>query len=62
MTESTRAKRKRDWRNLPRKSAEQKKSHWLSFRVTEGQWQAIKQRAAAAGLTLVDYVIGRAIH
>jgi uncharacterized protein (DUF1778 family) len=51
--------KKIDWRKLPRKPAAEKRSAHLRIRLTPADLAAIHARAAAAGQTVTDYVVGR---
>ena len=54
-------KRKTDWRALPRKPEGAHRSSKLTLRVTEAEHDRLRELAEAAGQSLSDYVISRAL-
>ena len=50
-----------DWRSLPRKPDHLRRTLRLDIRVSPVELQRIKERAAAAGLKVSEYVIRRAL-
>jgi len=51
--------RKRDWRSLPRKPEAAKRTVGRCIRLTPAEAEALKRNAAAAGTTLVDFIVAR---
>ena len=49
----------KDWRSLARKPADKTRSVKQGFSFTVAEIAAIRANAAAAGQTLVDYVVSR---
>jgi len=46
-----------DWRKLPRKPAESKRTANISLRVTTSQREALTANARESGRTLVDFIL-----
>lgn len=46
-----------DWRKRPRKPAASKRTAALTIRITAAEKEAMARNAAAAGLTLVDWIV-----
>jgi hypothetical protein len=49
----------KDWRSLPRKPEALKRSVKRTIAVTAAELDAWRANAAAAGMTLVDYLVDR---
>ena len=49
-------KKQTDWRSLPRKPAEAKRTEQMVFKFTPAEAAAIRKNARLAGLTLVEFV------
>jgi hypothetical protein len=52
-------KKKKDWRSRPRKPAASKRTVKRGINLTPAEAAALKANAAAAGLTVVDYIVAR---
>jgi len=52
-------KKKKDWRSRPRKPAGATRNVKHGFAFTASEIDAIRANAAAAGKTLVDYIVSR---
>jgi len=53
--------KRRDWRSLPRKPAAAKRSKGILVKLTEMEDELLREGAAAAGLSVADYVRTRAL-
>ena len=51
--------KKKDWRSLPRKPAESKRSANRGLKLTPGEAAALKKNATKAKLTVVDFIVSR---
>jgi hypothetical protein len=47
----------KDWRSLPRKADEAKRTTRLTLKVTASEFQRLKDNAAAASMSMADYVV-----
>jgi uncharacterized protein (DUF1778 family) len=56
-----RTKKKTDWRKLPRKPAETKRTATIGIRVTEAERLRMNEAARASGQTLVDFILARCL-
>lgn len=55
----TNTKEPKDWRSLPRKPVEEKRTHILCNRLTDAELAAFKRNAAKAGMSGSDYLVSR---
>jgi hypothetical protein len=53
------AKKKTDWRKLPRKPASQLRKPTLGIKLTAAEAEAIRANAAQAELSITAYVVSR---